>query len=254
MRLIVISCIFSIACAGCASQPVISDAALHLNVYATDQGPHPVKTVRRTGLEFSSRRQAPANADGVFPAAAGSYPVIVFSHGNGCTQDLYAGFADHWASWGYAVIQPVHADSRDLGFTMKGRTMEEMNVIVDERRADVRHILDSFPQLEAQVPGLRGKLDSRRLIAAGHSMGAGTAMVLTGVQMVSPMDGTRVMSDENRFAALILISEPSNNSMMPEEPWRFAGVPTFIATGSNDYSGMGARDGKKSSQRMAVAG
>lgn len=181
-----------------------------------------------------------------FPEQPGNYPVIVFSHGNGCYQDLYTGMTDHWASWGYVVIQPVHMDSRETGFTMKGVTLDTMNTVISTRRADVRFILDSFDQLEAQVDGLEGKLDRDRLIAAGHSMGGGTAMTLTGVTMIDPRGDLEISSDEDRFDALILISEPSNNRLMPNEPWRLAKVPTIITTGSEDFSTIGGRGGKKS--------
>jgi predicted dienelactone hydrolase len=244
MRLILIGYMFAIACTGCTLKPAVSEADLR-SAYATGPGPHPVTTVHRTELDFPAAGKR-LQMRLAFPADAGSYPVIVFSHGNGCSQDYYAGFADHWASWGYVVIQPVHVDSLDLGFTMKGKSFEDMNEIVSGRRADVRFILDSLPQLEQKVDGLDGKIDPDRLIAAGHSMGAGTAMVLAGVEMVSPLDQKRMASDENRFSALILISEPSNNRMMPEEPWRLAKVPTFIATGTNDFSTVGASDGQKS--------
>jgi hypothetical protein len=55
-----------------------------------------------------------------------------------------------------------------------------------------------------------------------------------------------VTSDEDRFDVAILISEPGNNRIMPDTPWRFEKVPTFVATGSNDFSSTGAPDGRKS--------
>jgi hypothetical protein len=59
-------------------------------------------------------------------------------------------------------------------------------------------------------------------------------------------------STENRFSALILISEPANNRMMPDAPWRLAELPTFIATGSNDFSTVGASDGQKSASAWQI--
>lgn len=180
-----------------------------------------------------------------FPASGGSFPLIVFSHGNNCSRDLYSGFVDHWAANGYVVIQPTHMDSRDLGFTMKGVTPQKMDEVIDTRRADLRFILDSVAEIEATVPGLAGKIDTGRLIAAGHSLGAGTAMSLNGVQMIDPRNGRLIASDEDRFEVLVLISEPGNMRLMPDEPWRMSRVPTFVATGSEDFSSMGARGGKK---------
>ena len=215
------------------------------SAYKVEAGPFPVAVEYRTELDFPALEKI-LRMRVVFPDAPGNYPLIVFSHGNNCLQDFYAGFADHWASWGYVVIQPVHMDSRELGFSMKGVNMEIMNKVIGDRPRDVQLILDSLGQLETQVPGLAGKIDRDRMIMAGHSMGAGTTMSLTGVTMVSPRDGSLVTSDEDRFIAAILISEPSNNRIMPDRPWRYENVPTFIATGSEDFSSTGARDGRKS--------
>jgi dienelactone hydrolase len=212
--------------------------------YKAERGPYTVASVRRTSLNFPQldKRLAMRVA---FPEEPGSYPLISLSHGNGCLQDLYVGFADHWVSWGYVVIQPVHMDSRETGFTMRGVTTDTMNQMVANRPKDVSFILDSLDQLEAQVPGLAGKIDRDRMVAAGHSMGGGTAMTVTGVRMYNPESGFMVQSDEDRFDATIVISDPSNNRIMPNEPWRLTKVPTLIATGSEDFSTLGSRDGKK---------
>jgi hypothetical protein len=228
----------------CSTVPTLTDADVR-SAYKPAAGPLTLKTEYRTELNFPELEKD-LTMRVVFPEEPGPYPLIVFSHGNGCLQDLYAGFADHWASWGYVVIQPVHMDSRELGFSMKGASLETMNYVVSSRIADVRFVIDSIDQLEAQVPGLAGQIDREQLIMAGHSMGAGTAMMLNGVQMVDPRTDGILSTDENRFDALIVISEPSNNRMMPNEPWRMSKVPTFIATGSEDFSMAGARGGKKS--------
>ena len=213
--------------------------------YHAGPGPLRVETVARAVLPFPAAAKE-LQMRLAYPAEPGSYPLVVFSHGNNCSQDLYAGFADHWASYGYVVVQPIHMDSRDLGFTMKGVTVEIMNQVISSRPLDVQFILDSLPELEGAVPGLADKIDSDRLIMAGHSMGAGTAMVLNGVVMTNPVDGFTLQADEDRFDLLILISEPSNNRIMPDDPWRMARVPQMIVTGSEDFSTTGARDGKKS--------
>jgi len=228
----------------CTRVSAVSDDDMRA-AYRPDPGPLQVETVRRVSLAFPELDKD-LQMRLAFPVTGTDYPVIVLSHGNGCSQDLYAGFADHWASWGYVVIQPVHMDSRDLGFSMKGKTLAQMNEVISSRQADVSFVLDSLGQLEQLVPELQGKMDADRLIAAGHSMGAGTVMLLNGVEMINPRDQSRMASTEDRFDVLIVISEPSNNRMMPEEPWRLSRVPTFIATGSDDFSMVGARDGKKS--------
>jgi dienelactone hydrolase len=232
--------LLTFACSGSGRQPDLPvDSA-----YQIAPGPLKIITVNRTTLDFPALDKE-LQMRLAFPARGGPYPVIIFSHGNGCSQDMYAGFADHWASFGFVVIQPVHMDSMDLGFSMKGVTLEIMNKVVSDRPKDVQFILDSFDHLEAQVPELSGKIDATRMVAAGHSMGAGTAMMLNGVAMTNPVDQFTLKTDESRFQALILISEPGNNRIMPDAPWRMSKVPTLIVTGSNDFSTTGAPDGKK---------
>ena len=213
--------------------------------YKPEPGNYTVESIRRISLD-NAELDRPLTMRVSYPRESGDYPLIVLSHGNGCLQDLYVGFADHWASWGYVVVQPVHMDSRETGFSMKGVNMEIMNEVISTRRQEVRFIVDSIDAIEAEVPGLKGQIDRDKLIVAGHSMGGGTAMALTGVRMVSPRDNSRIESDEDRFDALLLITDPSNNRLIPNEPWMMSNVPTFVATGNNDFSTAGARDGRKS--------
>ena len=213
------------------------------SAYKPEAGRYALGGVHRTSLPFPKFDKDLAMRV-VFPEAPGSYPLIVLSHGNGCYQDLYNGITDHWASWGYVVIQPVHMDSPETGFSLKGQSIDTMDRVVASRREDVSLILDSLDQLESQVPGLKGKIDREHFIASGHSMGGGTMMSLTGVVMQDPRSGEILKSDEDRFEALVLISDPNNARMMPTDPWRMVRVPTFIATGTEDFSTIGARNGK----------
>ena len=70
-----------------------------------------------------------------------------------------------------------------------------MNEVISTRRQEVRFILDSIDDIEALAPGLEGQIDRDRLVVAGHSMGGGTAMALTGVRMDDPRGGPLERSD-----------------------------------------------------------
>ena len=48
----------------------------------------------------------------VFPEDAGKYPVIVFSHGANAQANQGNALAEYWASHGYVVLMPAHADAR----------------------------------------------------------------------------------------------------------------------------------------------
>ena len=101
-------------------------------------------------------------------------------------------------------------------------------------------ILDSLELIQTIVPELQGKMDISKLVAAGHSMGAATAMLVSGMKLVNPMNGYEESSDENRFKALLMISDPGTMSLMPTDPWIGVAIPTFVSTGSNDFSEVGS--------------
>ncbi len=214
--------------------------------YKIAAGPHDV-LVRSLQLPFPELDKGlPLRI--AFPADGGSYPVIIFSHGNGSSKDHYSAYADHWASHGYVVIQPTHMDSTSLGFSMRNMNYAKMMAISDARRRDMRYIVDSLAQLERLVAGLTGKMDPERLVAAGHSMGGATALRLTGLVFVDPQDGSEVNYRDERFDALLLVSDPGNNRLIPDAPWKAVAIPTFIATGTNDYGGMPKRPGQSATK------
>ena len=162
-------------------------------------------------LEFQElNKQLPVRIS--YPVGKTRFPVIVFSHGNGSKGDMYKGFTDYWASHGYVVIQPTHMDSTSLGFKTKRDNMREMYQqmlqVTDTRRQDMSFIIDSLDLIETIVPDLEDKLDRTKLVAAGHSMGAATAMIVAGMTLLNPMDGYAETSDETRFKVLLMISDP----------------------------------------------
>lgn len=166
---------------------------------------------------------------------SGPYPVVILSHGGGCAGGSYSVVGDHWVSHGYVVIQPTHPDSVSTGFDLTAVDPRRMEGIIRQRVSDMSVILDNLQALETNVPALAGKIDSERLIAAGHSMGGATALLATGMILENPFSKRRVESGETRYDALLLLSEPGHNPTLPEEPWRAVSVPTFIYTGTNDY-------------------
>jgi len=157
---------------------------------------------------------------------------------------MYKGFTDYWASHGYVVIQPTHMDSTSLGFKTKRDNMREMYQqilqVTDTRRQDMSFIVDSLDLIETIVPDLKDKLDRTKLVAAGHSMGAATAMIVAGMTLLNPMDGYAETSDETRFKVLLMISDPGTMTLMPKEPWKGVRVPTLISTGTKDFSDVGS--------------
>jgi len=211
--------------------------------YAFETGDYKVNEVDQLLLDFEKLgKKLPLRVS--YPDADGYFPVIVFSHGNGSKGDMYKGFTDYWASYGYIVFQPTHMDSRSLGFETKRDNLREfytqMLTVTDTRRQDMSFVLDSLSLIEEMVPELKGKMDTTKLIAAGHSMGAATAMLVSGMKLVNPMDGSEESSEEDRFKTLLMISDPGTMALMPKDPWKGVKIPTFISTGTNDFSTVGS--------------
>ena len=117
---------------------------------------------------------------------------------------------------------------------------QQMLFVTDSRRQDMSFIVDSLDSIEELVPDLENKLDTTKLVAAGHSMGAATAMIVAGMTLVNPMDGYEETSNETRFKVLLMISDPSTMALMPPDPWKGVKVPTLISTGTKDFSDVGS--------------
>ncbi|MFQ5635453.1 MAG: alpha/beta hydrolase family protein [Gammaproteobacteria bacterium] len=226
----VLACLPAVgACAGMDGESVPG--------YKPGPGPFTVRTEPAVALEYPLLDKTLQLRIAYPVGVTERQPVIVFSHGGRCSRDRYTQFADHWASHGYVVIQPAHLDSSSLP-PPAIRGMRMMNTAVATRRLDMRYIVDSLGTIEALVPGLAGIPDPARIVAAGHSLGGGTAMTVTGLVMVDPSSGEPFGMRDERFDALLLITNPGNSPMMPDDPWRVVAVPTFVATGSDDYSGL----------------
>jgi len=74
-------------------------------------------------------------------------------------------------------------------------------------------------------------------------LGQQVALQVAGLRVRDPRDGAVLSWDEQRFAAVLLLSDPGKMAMMPEETWRGAAVPVFMVTGPDDYGLMG--DGRR---------
>jgi len=221
---------------------VIQSCAVIPKNFTVKEPQYDIKT-EEFSLKFEElNKQLPVRIS--YPVGKTRFPVIVFSHGNGSKGDMYKGFTDYWASHGYVVIQPTHMDSTSLGFKTKRDNMREMYQqilqVTDTRRQDMSFIVDSLNLIETIVPDLKDKLDRTKLVAAGHSMGAATAMIVAGMTLLNPMDGYAETSDETRFKVLLMISDPGTMTLMPKEPWKGVRVPTLISTGTKDFSDVGS--------------
>ena len=172
----------------------------------------------------------------VYPASGGPFPLIVFSHGTFSSNDVYGPVAEHWASHGYAVILPNHIDAH-RGVTPQGE--DGMRDIIQSRARDLSRVLDRLDDIEKRAPALAGKIDRAHFVAAGHSVGSYVAMLTTGLRTRQPNTGAVDSFEESRFGAVVMLSDPGKMALQPEDLWKGSVVPTFLATGTEDYGLMG---------------
>lgn len=134
-------------------------------------------------------------------------PLVVFSHGIGGSRRGYSYLGSHFATNGIASLHVQHVGSdRSLWvgnlFSLVGRlrdAAQEREAI--DRAVDLRFALD---QLLAGEHGPR--IDRAQIVAAGHSYGANTALLVAGARV--ERDGRTLDFRDPRFSAAIVISAP----------------------------------------------
>ena len=215
--------------------------------YKLADGPHAVETVEEIILRDAKRnKDLPIKI--YYPKSAGAFPVIVFSHGAGASKDNYGLLGKYWASHGYVVIHPTHADSialrRKQGET--GDTAELLRTMTTSsegwlnRPRDVSFVLDSFAEIERAAPALKGKLDAKRIGVGGHSYGAYTSQLIGGVTITLPGETKpQSLADDRARCVLILSGQGRNQQGLGEHSWDTLKRPMLNVTGSLDRGAGG---------------
>jgi fermentation-respiration switch protein FrsA (DUF1100 family) len=104
------------------------------------------------------------------PAAAGTFPIVIFSHGVTASGPAYAPFLAAWAAAGYVVAAPTYPMSSGVG------AWADLTDYTNQP-ADVSFVLDNMIKL-ATTSGdtLAGHLATTEVAVAGHSLGAMTSL------------------------------------------------------------------------------
>jgi len=137
------------------------------------------------------------------PVTGTDLPIVLFAHGFGSDLDGYAPLVDHWAAHGFVVIQATHLDSKRLTIAADDPRRPQM---WRYRVQDLKRILDDLDTLEASVPGLAGRVDHSRIVAAGHSFGGQTAGILVGLRVTDPQTGIADDLSDARVMASIQLA------------------------------------------------
>ncbi|WP_319459515.1 chlorophyllase/cutinase-like alpha/beta fold protein [Micromonospora sp. RTP1Z1] len=105
------------------------------------------------------------------PAATGRFPVVMFCHGLGARPEDYQLLLSRWAAAGFVVAAPKFPHTGTGG---DGNPLDVLN-----QPADVSYALTQVLALDAKAGDpLRGRLDTERVAATGHSAGGVTTIGL----------------------------------------------------------------------------
>ena len=162
-------------------------------------------------------------------------PLIVFSHGMGGSREGYSYLGANWAARGYASlhVQHVGSDSR----LWSGNPLDMISRLqsaANEREA-VNRVRDLGFALDAVLadPQFAGVIDPARILAAGHSYGANTALLAAGAEFSRPQ-GKLTYRDSRILGAVIISAPPFHGETDPEAVVRTIGIPTLHITATGD--------------------
>lgn len=200
-------------------------------------GPHDEPSPVPEVLDFDwvdVQRRRPVPVRLYLPGTGSPVPLVVFSHGLGGSRQGYSWLGRHFAQQGIASLHLQHTGSdhqlwRGGFFGTVGRLQgaaSEAEAIA--RARDFRFALDML--LSGEVAS---RVDATRIVAAGHSYGANTSLLVSGAQV--ERDGRLVDLRDPRVRAAILISAPpfygeaaQRNILQP------VNVPTLHVTCTRD--------------------
>ena len=166
------------------------------------------------------------------PLKPGALPLVVFSHGIGGSRDGYRYLGSYFAANGYASLHVQHVGSdRQLWFGNPLGLVFRLTEAAQEAEAlnRVKDVKFALSRLLAEPVG--SSINPQRLVAAGHSYGANTTMLLAGAQVSS----VPYAAKDPRFTAAILISAPPFYGMgNPQSIVSSIDVPTLHITATAD--------------------
>lgn len=186
-------------------------------------------------LDASRQRDVPVRL--YMPLAATAeqpVPLVVFSHGIGGSRRGYSYLGQHWASQGYASLHLQHVGSdRSLWTGNPLALAVRLQAAAQESEATAR-VRDLSFALDKLLSGpLAARVDSRRIVAAGHSYGANTTLLAVGAQV--ERDGQLLNLRDPRLKAAIVISAPPfYGESTPERILGAIQVPSLHITSTED--------------------
>jgi serine/threonine protein kinase len=165
-------------------------------------------------------------------------PLIIFSHGYGGTREGYEYLGRGWADAGYVVILPTHIGSdNDAIGRMGPRAANDPATafpLQKQRATDVRFIVSSLKGIEHQVREIRGKLERKQVGVSGHSMGAGTALLIAGATAALPNERQQSFREDHVRAVIAMSPQGPGAEGFSDHSWDQIRIPAMTLSGTRD--------------------
>ena len=180
------------------------------------------------------RRQRAVPARMYLPHQQQAVPLVVFSHGIGGSRRGYSWLGRHFARHGIASVhmQHVGSDHQLWGgniLSLVGRLRDAAQESEAMARAlDLRFTLDTLLTGE-----MAQRIDPKRIIAAGHSYGANTALLASGA-LVERDGRALALRDERVRAAIVISAPPFYGEAEPRKILQNVTVPSLHITCTED--------------------
>ncbi len=164
--------------------------------------------------------------------SATSSPVIIFSHGLGGSREGYAYLGRHWAENGFISVHPQHAGS-DTAVLKSGSLASAITGLKAlenalARAGDVSFVIDKLTEANKSDATLKGRLRLDAIGMAGHSFGAQTTLLVSGMTMAGKSQA------EPRLKAALAMSPQAPSSGAPA--FLSFKLPVFHMTGTADVT------------------
>lgn len=166
------------------------------------------------------------------PAAPGAWPVVVFSHGRTGTSIAYSTLCEALAARGCIVAAPLH-EGDALGDWLAGTQVDD-RTNESNRVADACLVIDAIHagSLDLAAPAVA---DLSRLVLAGHSYGAYTALALASATAALPSAAAAVSPSA-------VIGFQPYTRMLPDELLSEVSSPMLIIASEADRTTPPATD------------
>ena len=179
-------------------------------------------------------RQRPVPVRLYLPMQAQRVPLVVFSHGIGGSRAGYSWLGQHVARRGIASLHLQHVGSdRSLWSGSVWGLAGRLSDAAKETEAIAR-VQDFRFALDTLLAGdLAGRIDTTRIVAAGHSYGANTTLLASGARV--PREGGVIDLHDPRVRAAIVISAPPfYGEAEPKKILASVAVPSLHVTCTED--------------------